>query len=81
MDRNPSPKGGDVDRSAALLGTTWALAALAMTFVAARVYCRTCITRKLWWDDWAIVATMVSSKLSCVSLIDIHKIADAKMSL
>lgn len=81
MDRNLPPPGGDVSRSAALLGTSWALAALAMTFVAARIYCRACITRKIWWDDWAIIFTMVSSRSSCVSRIDIHKEADAKPSL
>ena len=77
MDRNPHPQSGDVDRSAALLGTSWALAAIAMTFVAARVYCRTCITRKIWWDDWAIVITMVSSQMSGVSRIVIHSLADS----
>ena len=77
MNHNPSPQGGDVDRSAALLGTSWALAALAMTFVAARVYCRTCITRKIWWDDWAIVITMVSSRIPCASRIEVYEMADA----
>ena len=60
------PPDGDVDKSVALLGTSWALAALALAFVSVRIYCRTCVTRKIWWDDWAIIITMVSSQLSCV---------------
>ncbi|MDI1486614.1 MAG: hypothetical protein OHK93_005846 [Ramalina farinacea] len=60
MDRTPPPN-GDVDRGDILKGVSWALAIIAICFVSLRVYCRTLITRNMWWDDWMIVLTMIWS--------------------
>ncbi len=67
MASGPPPPGGDRDRNAVLTGVSWALASLAITFVTLRIYCRVFITRNMWWDDWAIILTMVSSRPSCAS--------------
>lgn len=60
MDR-PAPPDGDVNRNSVLIGVSWTLATLAAICVSLRFYSRVLITRNPWWDDWAILATMVSS--------------------
>lgn len=61
MDTGPPPPGGDVDRNTTLTGVSWALASLATIFVTLRIYCRVFVTRNMWWDDWAIILTMIWS--------------------
>ena len=56
----PPPPDGDVDRNSLLMGVSSTLTAIALLFVVTRVYSRVFITRSMWWDDWAIIATMVS---------------------
>lgn len=55
-----APLDGDVDRSSTLIGVSWTLATLATIFVSLRFYSRIFITRNPWWDDWAILLTLVS---------------------
>ena len=64
MDPGPAPLDGDVNRNTVLTCLSWALASLALTFVTLRIYCRVFITRNMWWDDWAIILTLVSSQPS-----------------
>lgn len=63
MDLTPPPD-GDVDRGDILKGVSWALAIIALCFVSLRIYCRTLITRNVWWDDWMIILTMVRQSAS-----------------
>ena len=65
MDPGPAPLDGDVNRNTVLTGVSWALASLALTIVTLRIYCRVFITRNMWWDDWAMILTLVSSRLIC----------------
>ncbi len=43
-----------------LLGSIWALSALATVFLALRVYCRMLKRQSLWWDDGILIASWVS---------------------
>jgi hypothetical protein len=47
------------DRGSAILGVHWALTGLAMIFLALRIYCKRLTSRKLWWDDWILIAAYV----------------------
>ncbi|SPO06449.1 uncharacterized protein DNG_09139 [Cephalotrichum gorgonifer] len=38
----------------------WALAGLAALFLALRIYCKLWRGRKLWWDDYALIASWVA---------------------
>ena len=49
----------DGDRSQLLLVTTWVWVSLAIIFVALRFYCRARLIRKVWWDDYMILAAVV----------------------
>ena len=78
MAHGPASPDGDVNRDAVLIGVSWALVSLAMIFVGLRIYCRVVLTRNMWWDDWAIIATLV--RLSYPSEHKIIQIAtDAKL--
>lgn len=57
----PLPPDGDINRAPTLLAVTWLECSLSTLFVAARFYCRIKVTRNLWWDDWAILVTLVDS--------------------
>ena len=46
-----------------LLGSIWALSALATVFLALRVYCRLLKRQSLWWDDGILIASWVSRRL------------------
>ena len=63
MDPGPAPLDGDVNRNTVLTGLSWALASLAFVFVALRIYSRVFITRNMCLDDWAMIWTLVSSRL------------------
>ena len=76
MDPGPPPPGGDVDRNTVLTGVSWTLASLAMTLVTLRIYCRVFVTRNMWWDDWAIILTMVSSQSNCTLWKDVPEMAE-----
>ena len=67
MDSQLTPLDGDVNRNTELTGLSWTLASLALVFVTLRIYSRVFITRNMWWDDWAIILTLVSSGSSHAS--------------
>jgi uncharacterized membrane protein YkvA (DUF1232 family) len=48
------------DRASLLLISTWTWTAFAILFVALRFYCRLRLIRSTWWDDWLILAAVVS---------------------
>ena len=64
MDNLPVPHNGDVNRACTVLLVTWIGCGLSLLFVACRVYCRTRMTRNMWWDDYCICFTMVSNHSS-----------------
>ena len=38
---------------------TWVLTSVSLIFLALRVYCKLFRTRKLWWDDFILIAAWV----------------------
>lgn len=54
------PIGGDVDRGWALLAVCWAFVLCAFITTTLRVTVRSKLTRNLGWDDFWMVAAMVS---------------------
>jgi hypothetical protein len=50
-----------------LLRVVWALAGLSTLFLGLRVYCKLSRSRRLWWDDYILIAAWVSHG-SCASL-------------
>ena len=68
MDPQIAPLDGDVNRNVVLTtGVSWTLTSLALVFVNLRTYSRVFITRNMWWDDWAIIFTLVSLRSSHAS--------------
>lgn len=59
----PLPPGGDVNRAPTLIAVTWVECSLSTIVVALRFYCRVRITRNVWWDDWVILITLVTTLL------------------
>lgn len=55
------PPDGDQNRATELIVICWIEFIIALAFVAARFYSRIRITRNVWWDDWWILITLVSS--------------------
>ena len=47
------------DNSPVLLGVSWTWTVLAAIFVVVRMYSRLFLTRKLWWDDFWILVSLV----------------------
>lgn len=47
------------DRGPAILVTHWLLTGLAGVFLGLRLYCKSITKRKLWWDDWILISSMV----------------------
>lgn len=47
------------DRGPAVLAVHWSLTAVATIFLALRVYCKRITGRRLWWDDWILIAAWV----------------------
>ncbi|KAK4154919.1 hypothetical protein C8A00DRAFT_13996 [Chaetomidium leptoderma] len=45
------------DRGPMLIGVSWGLAVVAAAFLALRVYCKHITKRRLWWDDWILIAS------------------------
>jgi hypothetical protein len=48
------------NRAPLLLSATCIWTSFAIVFVSARFYCRAVLVRKLWWDDYMILASVVS---------------------
>jgi hypothetical protein len=44
-----------------LLRVVWALAALSTLLLGLRVYCKLSRCRRLWWDDYVLIAAWVSA--------------------
>jgi hypothetical protein len=42
-----------------LLGVSWGLTSLATIFLGLRLYCKLSTGRRLWWDDWVLIAGWV----------------------
>lgn len=53
------PPGGDQNRGISLLEVGWIECFLAIIIVGLRLYTRVKYTRKLWWDDWVMLLTLV----------------------
>lgn len=47
------------DRGPAFTAVSWALTALASVLLGLRLYCKLFSGRRLWWDDWILVAAWV----------------------
>jgi hypothetical protein len=43
----------------------WTMAALSTIFLALRVYTKVSRRRKMWWDDWLLIASWVRSLFRC----------------
>ena len=39
----------------------WTLTGLSLTFMSLRIYAKVTRHRGLWWDDWMLIASWVSS--------------------
>ncbi|KAK0639067.1 hypothetical protein B0T16DRAFT_236397 [Cercophora newfieldiana] len=48
------------DRGPALVATSWTLTCFASVFLGLRVYCKIIGHRRLWWDDWILIAAWVA---------------------
>ncbi len=57
---NPLPP--NVNNGPKILAVAWIECGVALLFVLARMYTRHKLVRKVGWDDWAVVFTMVSFK-------------------
>ena len=55
------------DRGPVLLGVSWGLTGLATVFLALRLYCKHLSRRRLWWDDYILIASWVSFSSPSVS--------------
>lgn len=58
------------DRGPALITTTWVLTSVASVFLALRLYCKHIGRKKLWWDDWTLIAAWVRHLGSCRNYIE-----------
>jgi hypothetical protein len=47
------------DNGPLLLGVSWGLTSLATVFLGLRLYCKLSTGRRLWWDDWIMLAGWV----------------------
>ena len=59
----PVPIGGNQDRGPQYVTIAWAECILASVFVALRFYTRLVYIKRIEWDDWFILLTLV--RLSC----------------
>ncbi|KAK3331546.1 hypothetical protein B0H66DRAFT_546762 [Apodospora peruviana] len=48
------------DRGPAILAAHWLLTAAATIFLGLRIYCKKSTSRKLWWDDWILIAAWIT---------------------
>ena len=55
----PVPIDGDQDRGAQFVTIVWSECILAAIFVASRYYTRLVYIKKIDWDDWVILLTLV----------------------
>ena len=56
------------DRGPVVLAVGWGLTAVASLFLALRLYCKHMSRRRLWWDDWVLVAAWVSIHGGCQTI-------------
>lgn len=69
MDNRKAPQGGDENRGTVLLALSWPLVTLSLICCCARCYSRAVLTRKMWWDDWTILCTLVSYHRHSVDVV------------
>ena len=55
-----TPSGPDTSRGPALLSAEWVTLSIAVLFVALRIYTRALLHKTAGWDDWTILAALVS---------------------
>jgi hypothetical protein len=48
-----------------LNATLWTLTGISLIFLALRVYCKSFRSRRLWWDDWILIAAWVCELEIC----------------
>ena len=58
-----APVGGDRDKGPEFIRVAWIECSVAIVFVALRFYSRITYVRKLWWDDWVVLFTLVSFRV------------------
>ena len=61
------PTESNEDRGPQFVTIVWAECALALVFVALRLYTRRVYIKRIEWDDWIIFLTLV--RLSCIHLL------------
>ncbi|KAM7191313.1 hypothetical protein V8F20_009368, partial [Naviculisporaceae sp. PSN 640] len=60
------------DRGLAILLSHWLLTAAATVFLALRVYCKRSSRKRLWWDDWILIAawlTIIATDILTTALV------------
>jgi len=66
------------DRGPLLLGVSWGLTGLATVFLALRLYCKYLSKRRLWCDDYILIAAWVCCYLTAHALPSASAVADLK---
>jgi len=64
------------DKAHVLLGAHWGLTALATVFLGLRVYCKRVTGRRLLWDDWILIASLVRAQFPSSHS---HTLIDSKL--
>ena len=59
MSTPPEPADGDYNRAGELDALAWTWSILAGIIVSMRIYSRLRLTHNMWWDDYAIILTVV----------------------
>ena len=52
----------DIDLGPRLTGVIWFLAVFSLLFLSLRIYCKASRKRGLWWDDYFLAISWVSSE-------------------
>jgi len=60
-ETSTAPAGGDINRGPSFLAILWATLAISIIFVFARVYVRLVVIKYHGWDDYWIIASIVST--------------------
>ena len=64
---SPVPESGDINEGWKIIVMDVGLVAVPVVFVALRFITRKFLAKCFWWDDWIILAALVSSRLALTS--------------